>query len=444
MSCVLNEKLFNRGETVAVALSGGKDSMCLFRLLLDNRRRLGITVKAVNVEHGIRGESSVKDSEFVADYCRKNSIELKSYKLDCKTFSEEQGYSEEEGARIARYSCFNDALNSGFCDKIATAHHLSDSFETTLFNLFRGASAAGVAGISETRDNGRIIRPLAKISKRDIDEYIEKNNVPFVQDETNFENAYSRNYIRNKIIPVILERFPEAEKSVGRFCEVTEKENDYLNSEAQKALTTDESGAYFIKTDIPDCIFSRAAIIALKVFGIGKDYEKVHIDEISALKNVVTSTCADLPKGVKAVKEYDSVVLYRPTEFCFEEPFSYSIFDGCLKKICFRHCEKSGINKKSLNKSDINRTLYFDADKIPGNAVVRTAKSGDTFTKFGGGTKKLNDYFTDVKIPLRLRDKVLLVCDGSNVLIVCGVEISDNVRISSDTTLYGECVSEQK
>ena len=123
---MLNTDLMKKGEVIAVALSGGKDSVCLLDMLLTERERVGITVKAVNIDHGIRGETSVRDSEFVKALCDKLGVPLFFKKIDCVLFSEENGFSPEEGARILRYKVFDEVIKSGFCDKIATAHHASD------------------------------------------------------------------------------------------------------------------------------------------------------------------------------------------------------------------------------------------------------------------------------------------------------------------------------
>lgn len=428
---MFNDKLFRRGEVVAVAFSGGKDSACLFDILLKNKASLGIVLKAVNVEHGIRGESSVKDSEFVLSVCEKANVPLKTYKLDCKTFSAEHGYSEEEGARIARYGCFKDALDSGFCDKIATAHHLSDSVETVLFNLFRGASVSGVTGIAVTAMNGKIIRPLANVSRAEIDAYAADNAVEFVTDETNFSNEYSRNFIRNEVLPLIRERFPEVEKSIGRFAEISEKENDYLNSLAAAALEK-KQGAYLLNTALPDCVLARAVVIALKKSGVGKDYEKTHVDAVIALKSAENGCGVDLPKGLRAVKEYDKIAVYPVSEFVTEQkevPFKTGKAEGFGRYLSF------------VKQADEKiKTLKFDGDKLPKNAVIRYRRDGDEFKKFGGGRKKLNDYFTDMKVPKRLRDGIPLVCCGKEVYLVCGIEISDLIKVDKDTKNMLQCI----
>lgn len=434
---MINDNLFNKGETIAVALSGGKDSVALLYSLLSVKDKLGIIVKAVNIEHGIRGATSKRDSMFVADLCQKLSVPLKTYQLDCVKFSEENRYGIEEGARIARYDCFKSAIGEGFCDKVATAHHLSDSVETLLFNLFRGASLSGMTGIKSERNNGKIIRPFADTPKSEIEKYVADNGLPFVDDETNFESVYSRNYIRNEIMPVVSARFPEAEKSIGRFLKIAESENDFLEELAKKSLTRD-GNAYVISIDTPDCIFARSVVLAMKSLGIAKDYVKLHVDAALSLKNLVNCSKISLPRNVYAAREYDKIAIYKAvkSDGNFEKPFALGYIDGAIGKLSFDEINEK---EKNVNELKYGRSLVFDLNKLPKNAVIRYKRSGDYFKKFGGGRKKLNDYFTNKKIPLRLRDSVPLVCAGSEVYIICGIEISDLIKVDKGTEKVVQC-----
>lgn len=434
---MINDDLFNKGETIAVALSGGKDSVALLYSLLSVKDKLGIIVKAVNIEHGIRGATSKRDSMFVADLCQKLSVPLKTYQLDCVKFSEENRYGIEEGARIARYDCFKSAIGEGFCDKVATAHHLSDSVETLLFNLFRGASLSGMTGIKSERNNGKIIRPFADTPKSEIEKYVADNGLPFVDDETNFESVYSRNYIRNEIMPVVSARFPEAEKSIGRFLKIAESENDFLEELAKKSLTRD-GNAYVISIDTPDCIFARSVVLAMKSLGIAKDYVKLHVDAVLSLKNLVNGSKISLPRNVYAAREYDKIAIYKAvkSDGNFEKPFALGYIDGAIGKLSFGEINEK---EKNVNELKYSRSLVFDLNKLPKNAVIRYKRSGDYFKKFGGGRKKLNDYFTDKKIPLRLRDSIPLVCADGEVYIICGIEISDLIKVDKGTEKVVQC-----
>ncbi len=410
-----------KNKTVAVALSGGSDSVCLLHFLSTVSTKIGFSLKAINVEHGIRGESSINDSLFVKKLCDKESVPLLSFTVDTPAFSKAEKLSLEEGARILRYNCFREAIKSGFCDLVATAHHQSDNAETLLFNLFRGSGTEGVSGIEEMTKRG-IIRPFINVSKDEITAYLKENDLSFVTDESNFDDKYTRNYLRQKVVPIIKQVFPNVEKSLARFRDIMETDADFLLEEAKKHLSF-----YKNKVEIIPChkaLFSRAVIMALKFLGVKKDWEKKHIDDAFSLLEKENGKQINLLKGVVAVKEYDKIVLFKSKEQALKElPFFIGEQD---------FCGKIQISPCPIPK-DLKDGFYIDVDKIPSSAVIRTKREGDVFTKFGGGTKSLGDYFTDKKIPLRERDFIPLIADGKEVLIILGVAISDKVKIDKTT-----------
>ena len=417
-----NLESFNlKNKIVAVALSGGSDSICLLHFLNSKKEEFSFTLKAVNVEHGIRGESSKKDSAFVKDLCEKLSIPLRIFEVDAPKYCKENNLSIEEGARALRYACFYKAIEENFCDLVATAHHESDNFETMLFNLFRGTGMDGVKGIKEQTERG-IIRPLLKTSKQEINDYLKNNNLSFVTDESNFDDKYTRNYLRNNVIPLIKEVFPNAEKSVDRFSEIIATDNDFLSKEAEKQLTYFDGRAELLPCH--KALFSRAVVLALKHLGVKKDWEKVHLDDTYSLLEKENGKKINLLNGVVAVKEYDKIVLYKEKQ-AEEKQLPFLLgefnFNGTIKitKV------EMGVNLKD--------GLFLDLDKVPKGAIIRTKKDGDTFTKFGGGTKSLGDYFTDKKIPLRLRETIPLLAIEKEVLGIFGVAISNTVKIDNDT-----------
>jgi len=417
-----------KNKKVAIAVSGGSDSMALLNFMLSIAEKFAFTVVALNVEHGIRGEESVNDSKFVEDYCTDHDIELLSYKIDCLTFAKNSKLSIEESARVLRYDCFFDAIKSGRCDIVATAHHSSDNAESILFNLLRGSGLKGLTGI-KANFNDQIIRPFLKVSKAEIEEYIAKNNIPFVTDSTNLNDDYTRNHLRLNVMPEIKKAFPTAEKSLTRIAEIATEEDEFLDRLSLEYARFEDDAVY-IETCAFPVLFRRATILAFKHLGIAKDWEKVHVDDVLSLTSKENGTTINLPKGVLAVKEYDNVVIYRnDTSENIEIPFVCSKIN--FGELSF-NIEK--VAKRDVTDEMIRKGFYADLDKIPKTAVIRTVRSGDTFTKFGGGTKSLADYFTDIKLPLRLRDKTLIIADRNKVLAILGVAISNDVKIDEKTT----------
>ncbi len=420
---MLNNSLINKGETVAVALSGGKDSMFLLHNLLLIKDELQLNIKAVNVDHSIRGEESISDSEFVKTYCQKLGVPLFFKKVDAVNYSKNKKLSLEQGARELRYGVFKEAVDSGFCNKIATAHHADDNFESVLFNLFRGSGISGICGIKESV--GNIIRPILHVEKSEIDDFIVKNNIPYVTDSTNFDDDYTRNFIRLNLTPLIKEKFAGAVNSVNRLTKTAKKEDEFLNLCAENAV--DKKGEnYFLPVSLNEAIFNRATVIILKKCGLVKDYEKVHIDSVYNLTRLKNGSEVVLPKNIIAVKEYNSVVFYTQISKKCDSVYSFDLgtfdFITSTANVIIGNSNKSG--------------LIVDANAIPKTAVIRTRRNGDTFKKFGGGTKKLKDYFIDKKIPKYYRDCIPLIANGSEILAIFGVEISSSVKTTKNTTNF--------
>ena len=413
------------GKTVAVAVSGGADSMALLHFTANFCTRFNIKTVALNIEHGIRGENSLRDSAFVKDYCTKNNIPLLEYKVDAKQKAKTDKLPIEQAARILRYECFFDAVKSGKCDAVLTAHHLSDNLESVLFNLFRGTGIKGLTGIRDYQDV--IYRPFIKVSKSEIADYVNKHGIPFVYDETNFCDDYTRNFLRLNVIPKIKEIFPEAEKSVFRLTETLKEEDEFLSSLAEKAVFPHGDG-YGISTDTPRAVMSRAVIIALKNLGLKRDYEKIHVDYVCALIDKENGKTVFLPLSIKAAREYDKITLFKdsPCENDTAIPFTTGLHALNGRTISATLCE-------TVSGEELKKGFYADLDKIPDGAVIRFRKKGDRFTKFGGGTKSLADYFTDKKIPLKDRDCILLIAVNSDVLFINEVAVSDKVKVDKDT-----------
>lgn len=413
-----------QNQTVAVALSGGSDSMALLYYMREIAEKYPFKLIAINVEHGIRGDASKKDTEFVQNVCKKLGVELLCYSVDCTSYAKERKLSTEEAARILRYECFFDAISKGNCDKVATAHHNRDNAESVLFNVFRGTGLKGLAGISVDRSS-KIIRPFIKVSKEEIENYVTENKIPFVTDESNFSDEYTRNYIRLKILPEIKRIFPDVENSISRLSEIAKDEDEFLDKLADENLIFSDGYAQ-ISVNLDKVIFNRAVIIAVKRLGIEKDWQKTHVDAVYKLRELKSGSRIILPKHFTAFKEYDKIILTRKSvaDDIAEIPFTVGQFSFCGNRLAVEFTDRP----KNLKDG-----LYIDFDKIPSGAVIRTKKPSDSFTKFGGGTKKLNDYLTDIKIPLRLRNTLPVIAVGNIVFAIFGVAVSEKVKVDSST-----------
>lgn len=426
---MLNASLFANKKTVAVALSGGKDSVFLLHLLISKRQELNITVKAVNVEHGIRGQNSVSDTLFVKNLCKHLQIELKTYSVNAPQHAKNNGLSLENSARILRYECFNNAVISGFCDCIATAHHQSDNVETMLLNFLRGCSISGLCGIPKASENKFIIRPILHLCKQEIDDYIEKNNLPFVTDESNFSNDFSRNFLRNEVIPLIKQKFPSFENSAQKLSEIANEENDFLNTLASELICDNK---VLIKNDTNKVLFKRACLIVIKNMGFGVNYEKSHLDALWNLKACETGCKVNLKAPLIAYKSYDCIVFETQNEKeqnknqNLQIPFSLGCFNFAFYTLNF---EKS----EAIAQLNDKNALFFDADKLPKNSVIRFKKQGDKITAFGGKNKSLKKFLTDKKIEARVSKTLPVIANGDKIYAVLGVDISHDIKVDENT-----------
>ena len=420
---LVNTSLFKAKSKVAVALSGGKDSVALAHYLKANEEKLNITVLAINVEHGIRGENSIKDTAFVKEFCAKFSIPLLTYSVDAPDYAKTHNLSIEESARILRYDCFLDAIKTKKCDEVATAHHKSDNFESILLNLFRGTGLKGLSGIKDRREDG-IIRPILDVPKAEIDRYIAENDLPFVTDETNADAKYTRNALRHLVSPKIKEIFPDAEDALLRLAKIVKSEDEFLDELAKSHVTSDGKLAK-ISLSTPSALFPRATIFALKSLGVKKDWTKTHVDSVQSLKNLSNGSQISLLNDFIAFKEYDTIVITKQSATQKESlPFSIGTFDFLGQTISIENAPLS---------ADLKSGFYGDLSKIPSDAVIRTKREGDKFTKFGGGTKSLGDYLTDVKVPLRLRDSLPVLASENEVLVIFGVAVSNKIKVDTST-----------
>jgi len=189
---------------VLIGLSGGADSVFLLCFLIEYRKRSNkdFSILAVHINHGIRGEEANNDETFSKEICREMKIDFESCFVDVPAISKNLGIGIEEAARNARYSIFDDLIESrNDISTIAVAHNATDNAETVIMNILRGSGLSGVCGIKPIRDN--IIRPIISITKGEIISSLEENHIPFVTDSTNLSSDYTRNYIRNEIMPLL-------------------------------------------------------------------------------------------------------------------------------------------------------------------------------------------------------------------------------------------------
>lgn len=411
---------FNKNQHIGVAVSGGVDSMVLLDILV----KAGAKVTAINIEHGMRGADSLSDSQFVKEYCKERDIPCLEFSVNTLKYSDDEGISLELAARKLRYEVFDKLLADSTVDIIALAHHLDDHAETILMRIFRGTGIRGLRGI---QDRSGYMRPLLKYSKDEILEYAGENGIPYVNDATNFDSYFTRNYIRKEILPSITIRYPGVKDSLDKLSEVACEIEDYLLSEITPFRVNEKEGSVSLPLSTLSrhpAIAKKSIVEALKAIGLEKDVEKNHLESILDLKDAENNSILNLPFGLDARKEYNKLI-FLPRE----EKMEYRAHFNHRRTYSF-----AGYTYSFVGSDKIVRGLTFDLAAIPQGAVIRTRLDGDKFRRFGGRLRLLSDYLSDLKIPVRLRDKLLVIAKGSRVYMVLGLEVSEEVKVTELTT----------
>lgn len=419
-----------QGKRICVAVSGGKDSVALLHYLNALKDECGYALLAVHCEHGIRGEESLEDMRFVEKLCKAWDIPLYIFQEDCPARAKREKESLETAARNFRLECFDKLVREGKADAIATAHHKNDEAETVLFRLARGTSLGGMSAMKE--ESGYLLRPFLSWTKEDITAYINANALPYREDKTNLELDATRNKIRLDILPRIEECIPGATSNIARFALLAGEDNELLCELAKELLEGTEKG-FFIRFCDKKPLFTRAVLIALKGLGLNKDYTATHLDSVFELQRLERGATIDLPKDIRAEKSIEGVYIYRNREEFYpplgeEKAFSLDGFDGGRYEVIVS-------NKPIIDGEKGWKTLRFDKDKLPQDAVFRFRKDGDKIKVFGGDTKSLKKLFNERKVPVRERAYLPLLAekDGAAVYAVCGVEISSQIKVDEGT-----------
>ena len=420
------------GKKIGVAVSGGADSVALLHYLKDHESACGYTLFAVHCEHGIRGGESLADMAFVRELCEKLGVELEVFSQDCPARAAREKVSLETAARDFRRECFAALVADKKADYIATAHHQNDEAETVLFRLARGTALSGASAIKAW--DGWLIRPFLEWKKSDILEYAAAHGLAFCVDSTNADTAYTRNRLRAEVLPALEDSVDGAVQNLARFAQRAAADDELLCEYARELLSVEngEDGrVYTVAFCEKKPLFYRAALMAVKGLGVEKDYTSAHLDGVYALQKSERGARCDLPKGIVAVKGEAGILLYikketKEVEKPAPKKFGLDGFDGGRYEVT--------LSKTPLDEMDGWRVLRADADKIPTTAVFRFRREGDFIARFGGGTKTLKKFFNEEKTPVDEREYLPLIAEeGGEVYAVCGVEISEKIKVDEHT-----------
>lgn len=425
LQTIKTHNMLQPGQDVIVALSGGADSVALLHILCAIKKMLDIgNIFAVHVNHGLRGNAATQDQNFVAKLCENMRIPLELCKADVSGYAASNNMSIEEAGRELRYLHFNN-VGLGKNYKIATGHHANDNAETVIMNLCRGTGLRGLCGIPPVSDN--VIRPLIGILRCEIDQYITTHKLQFVEDATNQTNAYTRNRVRNNIIPALQQMVnPQTTRTIAQATTWLRDEEDYLQAQAATALENCNLNGGISATALaalPVAIARRVVRLYIAQFQGLTNITATHVQSVLALAHARSGSSAHIP-GLIAIREHQQITITTPTatqEFGQYTLGALSFIPQLGKSISITFHPPS---KKPLC------TKAFNYDMVKEALTLRTRRPGDKIS-LGATTvftKKLKDYFIDKKIPLSARDTIPVLASGNAILWVMDAHNTTNVK----------------
>lgn len=434
-------KLFRSGVKILVGFSGGADSTALLLALWHLKSKFGYSILAAHVNYGLRGNESQLDEQFVRKFCfnRNISLVVKDIKINPKS-------NVENHAREIRFDYFNKLCKLYKINKIALGHNREDQAETLLFRMFRGSGYTGIKGISPITED--IVHPLLSFSREDIISFLETEKIPWREDLSNKDNTYSRNKIRNQMIPWIREHLnPNVVTKLYETAEIFSETDDILESLATRRLLKAQ-----IKHSKDECRLSARIIRKTKtvlryyvykeaysrINGNAKDFYHNNFIEIENLLTSDGSKQIFLPNNIFVFKEYDELIFTKVDISKSENSGNEKEITSLRNRFTF---EDYRIIMKKLKKMPNRRNLfedknvaYLDFDKTSFPITIRHRKPGDKFYPLGmQHNKKLKDFLIDEKVPKFDRDKVLIFCDQEKIIWLAGHRIDNRVVTSEQT-----------
>lgn len=449
---MLQQGVLHAGDGIVLGVSGGADSVCLLLLLAELRELYDLKLFVLHVHHGIRGAEADADAAFVEELCEAYSVPCRVARVDIPALAAERHCSKEEMGRKERYRLFEEYREEKHAQWIAVAHNLEDNAETLLWNLCRGSGRAGLVGMRPVR--GRIIRPLLKVSRTEIEMYLKRKGQNFRIDRTNQTVDYTRNRIRHQILPLLSEHVnSQAVLHIAESAERMAAISDYLEAQitAEREKMQEKNGLVWRNEDYECCPAALRAEVLLaclkQVSRQQQDFTAEHLHAIQELFSKEVGKQVHLPYGVQARRTYEGVCIEKPEtgekQKQTDEEYALSpdetlqeitLPDGAWIQYRLQEFHAEENREEFIKIMENGCTKCFDYDKIHHNLVLRTRKTGDRLVMHPDGrTKKLKDYWIDQKVPREERDSKWLLAEGSYLLWILGERTGENYRIDKDT-----------
>lgn len=408
LKTVKKYNMLSKGDRVLIGVSGGADSIALLEFFVSVKEKYDLDICVAHIEHGIRGEDSVNDAEFVKNYCKKLGVNFYLKTIDAPNLAKKAKMGVEEYSRMARYDFFNTIE----CDKIATAHNLTDNIETLLFRLTRGTGLKGACSIPAVRE--KIIRPFIEVSSGEIRKWCNDNNIPYRVDCTNSDSAYSRNLIRLEILPLFEKLNANYQDNIENFISDVNEDyafiDNYVKSIYPKIVKNNE-------IDLPKLneldLSIKKRILIMFFDENGYSLNRIHLQ--SVIDITLKSGKTQIKENVFAISAKGKIRLAKFNDLNKKDEFVTKILNIDEFK-------------------DKNIDFYCDCDKIVGNIIIRAKQAGDRIKPAGRNVSKtLKKLLNESAYRIEKRDKKIVVCDDLGIVGVIGLCADERVKVDCNT-----------
>jgi tRNA(Ile)-lysidine synthase len=448
---IREHRLITGGGKLVVAVSGGPDSVCLLRLLLDLIDKLGITLHVAHLNHGLRGAESDADASYVAELAQKLNLPATIERRDVPTYQKSKRLSMEEAAREVRYSFLAEVAEATGAGSVTVGHTLDDHIETILMHLIRGSGTRGLRGLQPSSQlqlgetSLTIIRPLLEVSREETAAYCRRYRLKPRLDTSNLSLSPLRNRIRQQLIPLLESYNPQVTDALLRTARIAADDLAALEEYALKL------GGDVVKEQGNTLVLEKESFLKLplalqrhllrtaieKRLGNLMDIESRHIEEIMAARYKPAGKLITLPDGLTFAIEYERYLLG-------SDPAALSPFPrienehklripGTTELLGWR-VKADVVRQNQVLAEKNNYVAYFEFDRTGDKLTVRPRRPGDRFQPLGmDRPKKLNEFMIDSKIPRAWRRQVPLVCSPERIIWVVGWRIDERVKVTGNT-----------
>ena len=411
---------------VLVGLSGGADSVALLGVLV----RLGYPCRALHCNFHLRGAESDRDEAFARQFADSLGVPFVKVDFDTRGYAAIHQESIEMAARSLRYRWFEEQRQAFDAEAIAVAHHRDDSVETLLMNLLRGSGIRGLGGIRPR--NGQVVRPLLAVSRAEIEEWLQTQGWDYVTDSSNLSDAYTRNFIRLRVLPLLEQLNPAARETIARSAahlSAAEQLYAYTVEEARKAVfvTADSlSIEALMRYPSPETLLYEW----LRPLGFSRIVVGELFESLTGLSGKQFYSATH-----QVLKDRDRLYIAPLQEPSAWQPIEIPVATGELTqplRLSFQLMERTS----DFQLERASDTAYFDAEKLPGRLTLRLPQTGDWFVPFGmRGRKKLSDFFADQKMNRWEKLRQPLLCAGESIVWVVGRRADDRFRVGEETKM---------